>query len=595
MSITNRHPIIHNIIKNRNNKKWVIVLFQNGTPNNIFDILKKNKLSIITSDINPDHRKQTYMNCDNILLKKICYFDKACILKETHNEKIFDGFVFEEKKSTKLNIIKEHLINKCSVVCINSNYFCEINNLLGISRAHTNNIFANIYDKELTPILFTNMINEVSSLDSNNSTTKHIINLYTNVSKKLSLDKFIFSDAMIIPHSKENYQFIDDAIQISKNIKTNDEDFLMNISLTLCNKLNNKICDIDTFIMEWNRSLPNNIFDSSKIEYIKSIHPNSMEKTKFVNIPKNYIYYPYLNVNAIPSHTTNKEHPLIFDTEGHNYENLSNPYPYMFKKYSNNYSGIFIKRPGTQVIVPKIIHHLWLEISPIKKYIDTWKKILNNAWEYNIWDNSRVENMMLNNRWNHFYKKETDPDIKKFIISIAILEKYGGVIVDAYTIPIKNIPDDILKKEFVASYKNEKYCGVRISYNIIASVAKPPECLLEEEYYSKKLCYAKNDSYKTCIHDQIYNLFCTRVNFFIALDSLIRLSNTIIFPSYYFNSDVCILPIKTHNETIFANIRDTINKEIYDNVEMTRPVIFDPNNIIASLKENPKNSIKNLI
>lgn len=109
-----------------------------------------------------------------------------------------------------------------------------------------------------------------------------------------------------------------------------------------------------------------------------------------------------------------------------------------------------------QQIIPKIIHQIWVgdTEAPIER-MKTWKNH-NPDYEHIIWDEKAIEALPLKNkRLYDIFKSQGLYYGMADIARVEILEKYGGIYIDADTICIKPLNKEWLTKEFVCCYSPE--------------------------------------------------------------------------------------------------------------------------------------------
>ncbi|ARF09146.1 glycosyltransferase [Catovirus CTV1] len=108
--------------------------------------------------------------------------------------------------------------------------------------------------------------------------------------------------------------------------------------------------------------------------------------------------------------------------------------------------------------IPKIIHQIWLQgenniPKDYPNYSESWKK-LNPNFEYILWDQSNIENLIKKyfpdflSKFNNYPKLVQKVDAAKYII----LYVYGGVYVDMDLECLKNI-DDLLNYQKIMLLK----------------------------------------------------------------------------------------------------------------------------------------------
>nr|QZX43270.2 glycosyl transferase [Mimivirus sp.] len=289
------------------------------------------------------------------------------------------------------------------------------------------------------------MNNDNDKYDNDNNIVE-ILNQY-------DIDHIIIPKIIVIPYHENNKIFIDTWKNYFSKINHQNFDFKLKLSITLVNhKLNNPIKSLDHLVKS------NKLITSINKSNIKSIYESNISKNlinnefEFSGSNNEYIYYPYIDFN-ISHHKYNKNNYFhIFNTNGY-YSNKfdHNPFKDAFKRFEMVSQGSFISKPLTKHYIPKIINHIWTDdkISNIQidYYSYLWKKILKKPWVYKIWYKEDIAKYLAETKWNNLYQKSS-PIIKDIIVSLAILEKYGGIIINSYTIPLKIIPDDMLSNKF---------------------------------------------------------------------------------------------------------------------------------------------------
>ena len=122
------------------------------------------------------------------------------------------------------------------------------------------------------------------------------------------------------------------------------------------------------------------------------------------------------------------------------------------------YSSIFDKwiesndkKCNAESLIPKIIHHIWLGEKDLPSYFKIFKKtwLKNNPeYEFFFWDDKECKKLNLFNQ--ELFDSVNNPGSKSDILRYEILYKYGGIYIDTDFECIKPIPNELLKKSFVA-------------------------------------------------------------------------------------------------------------------------------------------------
>lgn len=124
--------------------------------------------------------------------------------------------------------------------------------------------------------------------------------------------------------------------------------------------------------------------------------------------------------------------------------------------------------------IPKIIHQIWLEESPIPEKIallqTTWKKT-HPQWDYQLWTNKEIELLYLQNQ--DLFEKQKETKKKEELLRLEILYQFGGVFVE--NLFECTSPLDILHEncDFYAPL-TDQIRNPKLSVAIIAAFPKHP-------------------------------------------------------------------------------------------------------------------------
>jgi mannosyltransferase OCH1-like enzyme len=117
-------------------------------------------------------------------------------------------------------------------------------------------------------------------------------------------------------------------------------------------------------------------------------------------------------------------------------------------------------------MIPKFIHHIWIgknTFPPIYTvYLNKWKSLYPD-YNFIFWNDELVESTdIITDNIKHYYYSDCNIALKTDLLRFKILEKFGGIYVDADTEPLKRMPDDILKYNFFSGYQpnNEIAIGI---------------------------------------------------------------------------------------------------------------------------------------
>jgi len=106
-------------------------------------------------------------------------------------------------------------------------------------------------------------------------------------------------------------------------------------------------------------------------------------------------------------------------------------------------------------MIPRVIHQLWIGPNPAPtKFMDSWKTA-NPTFEYVYWDNERCASFKFENQ----AKIDAMPEWngKADIIRYEILRKHGGIFIDADTIAMRPLEDEVLDHEVWTCFESEKF------------------------------------------------------------------------------------------------------------------------------------------
>ncbi|QGR53828.1 hypothetical protein [Moumouvirus maliensis] len=430
---------------------------------------------------------------------------------------------------------------------------------------------------------------------------------YNNILDKYNIKKIIYPKILIIPHKKNNKIYFDLCKNFFDQINSQDTEFKTNLAMTLANnKLNNNVESIN-YLLDQNKFV---IYNPSIINY-KDLCELIISKNNIGNYNNyyndGYIFYPYFDFNLESKKIDVVNNFDIYNTNGFgNIEQDINPFNYVYKRFNNLLQGLFLKRKVNAYEIPKILHHLWVDNDPVSNYINLWKKILKEPWEYKIWDTNNINNFMENNRWKELYDK-TSGKFKYLILSLSILEKYGGIVINSFCVPLKIIPDELLSNKFFMSFDDEKK-GTNISLNIIGSIcgSLDDKNNFKDPYVARKPFDGINNFFRSKKENTIDTFFqdlfikinktnTTNCNPFDEVQTIFTNNSDIfIYPSYFFNLNSSIYPKKLTNQTILITLQkiEPVNTRI--KTDVTRNYTITHQGIINRLKENPKDRLKNI-
>src|SRR3990167_106685 len=247
----------------------------------------------------------------------------------------------------------------------------------------------------------------------------------------------------------------------------------------------------------------------------------------------NYYFYPCLIFNSIKtkySETTIedlvKNNMLVFNTDVcGSYYIL--PLTSLNYYYTSEYQGTFISKlfyiRDISDPIPKIIHQIWIgNKSPPKILMDRVREFNPNC-KYIFWDETLIKSVFPLLLDSPLITRCKDIRGKADVIRLYVLEKYGGIYLDADIYQIKQIPEECYKHNLFVAFEDERM-GAFICNGIIGCT-KNNKCISHMiEYISKY----SNEIYKlnTC-------LFYYGPGFFTYFLNLFSYYEPFIYPSYY--------------------------------------------------------------
>ncbi len=545
------------------------------------------------------------------------------IKNEINIQTIYIYIADESQKNTIQNVfenIQDNLIYNFgiydNIIQIISNHIGNKNNCI-IFTNNTGYINHNFYNNKLINcdlinhiIQYQSSISTIMLMKNDNDKNDNDDNI-VEILNQYEIDHIIIPKIIVIPYHENNKIFIDTWKNYFSKINHQNFDFKLKLSITLVNhKLNNPIKSLDHLIKS------NKLITSINKSNIKSIYESDISKNlinnkfEFSNSNNEYIYYPYIDFN-ISHHKYNKNNYFhIFNTNGY-YSNKfdHNPFKDAFKRFETVSQGSFILKPQTNHCIPKIINHIWIDdkISNIQidYYSYLWKKILKKPWIYKIWCREDIDKYLAETKWNNLYQKSSSI-IKDIIVSLAILEKYGGIIINSYTIPLKIIPDDMLSNKFFLGFDSDfnNNDELKLSYRVMASI---PGQLNEKNkiidpYAARRPFDGINNFFRSVKKKESDTFF---QDIFIDLNKIdlsnkeidkifLKNDDVFIYPNYYFNPNINIYPKRLLNDAIIINLWKLHNEKPYVKTQVKRSYIVTPEAIINKLKENPRDRLKNI-
>ncbi len=191
--------------------------------------------------------------------------------------------------------------------------------------------------------------------------------------------------------------------------------------------------------------------------------------------------------------------------------------------------------------IPKIIHQIW--IGDKEMPVEEMKSIkeLNNNYEYILWTEEEIKKRFMMFECTQQINIITDVRAKVDIMRIEILNKYGGIYVDADSYAISPFDDNLLNRQAFCGYENTKNRQNLIANGVIGFIPNHPLLKQLIDYYKTKINESSNEKEPWKVTGPL--VFTEYVNKFIET---IKNSNTntntdedisrfiTIFPDYFF-------------------------------------------------------------
>jgi len=129
----------------------------------------------------------------------------------------------------------------------------------------------------------------------------------------------------------------------------------------------------------------------------------------------------------------------------------------------------YVRMLKTPAVIPKILHQIWIGPKPMPKLLAMSREIMSGVgWEYRLWGDKEIDDLRMVNSVQ--YNATKLYPAKADIARIEILERFGGVYLDADSEFIRPFDDLVLRGNFVSAYESEVMRPGLIANGFIASV-----------------------------------------------------------------------------------------------------------------------------
>ena len=142
-------------------------------------------------------------------------------------------------------------------------------------------------------------------------------------------------------------------------------------------------------------------------------------------------------------------------------------------------------------MIPKIIHQIWIGSKPIPyEYINTIKN-MNYDYEHILWTEEEFKKRHMYFKCQHQIDLIDEICGKVDIMRVEILNRFGGIYIDADTFAIERLDDKFLQNDAFAGLENEIHIKNLVGNSVMGFTKK--HIILENmiEYFIKNI----NNSY----------------------------------------------------------------------------------------------------
>ena len=104
-------------------------------------------------------------------------------------------------------------------------------------------------------------------------------------------------------------------------------------------------------------------------------------------------------------------------------------------------------------MIPKIIHHVWIGPLPRPvRLMETWRA-MNPSFQYELWNNARVHSFDFRNAKQIGEMRSWAGKVD--LMRYEILERHGGIFIDADSECVRPLDDELLQHDSFACYEQE--------------------------------------------------------------------------------------------------------------------------------------------
>lgn len=358
---------------------------------------------------------------------------------------------------------------------------------------------------------------EHSSVFASMTSVEFMPEVFHKIAAKFNTKHFVNGHALIVKYDTSTIDLFTNAQTLATKMVIREPGSAM-IALTVAAHSTNPdtIYPIEYFL-DKGCQLRNYSDPMAKYRIRMTCHPSACGLQVPNYCQEEFIFYPKQNLDLeLGSHFS----AVNTDGVGFNIDGVNNIYKHMYSAFEDPRRGIFIRRGTDQHIVKKL--HL---IADSNYHVRIWKQH-HGSWDFTHWTQERWRTEFGATRWGQL-ENRCSGSIQKLVISMAILEDYGGLVVNLgrdRLIPAQTIPDFLLRSSATVFQNFESRDLIPI---VIA--AQP---------YS--------------VIPTFYNKLYGKVTSHARLEPIILSPEAVIYPDYYV-TDSKDLPFQLKKWNLFKN------------------------------------------
>jgi mannosyltransferase OCH1-like enzyme len=359
---------------------------------------------------------------------------------------------------------------------------------------------------------------------------------YESVKDRFNLDKYIVSNAFIYSDKSETANLLlTRLINLFSKHRNNQPNVLLTTGPVVFNEfysLNKE----QVILLE-----PEGCSQKKTDGYCYTTFDNTWCSSDIFNptIFEDYYFYPCLYFNnyhhfrdddipeSLKFSDILKSKPLAFNTDRNIFYSVP-PLTSLIPKYDTEMRGTFINKTffKRKNYIPRIIHQIWIGPRPApKELMKTWET-MHPDWDYRFWNEETIENVFPGLLENPLITKCHSYSGKADIIRYHILQKFGGIYIDADTECLKELPNELLRHNCFFVFESEYERGTLVNNSVIGCLPNNPiwDMMLKEF-----------EDYDETIHDKVSSISYYSPGYITRFLQKHLDLDVMILPSYYFS------------------------------------------------------------